>query len=87
MREALKDFVSSVKVGGKKITNLRFAEDVVLIAGSMNELQDLVNKVNVASNWIGLTLNASKTKVKISRNETESDNQHIMLNNTKVLKL
>ena len=61
MREALKDFVGSVKVGGRTITNLRFADDVVLIAGNMNELQDLVNKVNVASNRFGLTLNQNQS--------------------------
>ena len=38
MRNALDDFVGSVKVGGRTIFNLRYADDFVLIAGSMEEL-------------------------------------------------
>ena len=49
MRKALEGFEGTIKVGGKTITNLRYADDVVLIAGSIDELQSLVNKVNEAS--------------------------------------
>ena len=45
------------------ITNLRYAADVVLIAGGMEELQELVNRVNKASVQFGISLNASKNKV------------------------
>lgn len=80
MREALKDFAGSIKVGGRIITNLRYADDVVLIAVSMNGLQDLVNKVNLTSNRFGLPLNASKTKImKISKNENGNDKEQILL--------
>ena len=41
MKDALKYFAGSVKFVGRTITNLRFADDVVLISGSMNELQIL----------------------------------------------
>ena len=57
MRNALEGFTGSMSIGGKKITNLRYA-DVVLIAGSMNKLQELVNRVRVASFQFGLALNA-----------------------------
>ena len=83
MRNALEDFTGSVSVGGKKITNLRYADDVVLIAGSMNELQELVNRVRVASFQFGLALNASKTKViKICRfgNQIINEREFITLN-------
>ena len=61
MREALDDFKGSIKIGRQTIINLRYADDLVLIAGSMKELQDLVNKVNNASSQYELMLNPSKT--------------------------
>ena len=63
MRSALADFDGTVTVGGRKITNLRYADDIVLISGSMTELTELTNKVNMASKDSGLHLNARKTKV------------------------
>ena len=63
MRNALEDFTGGVRIGGRVITNLRYADDVVLIAGGMEELQELVNRVSKASFQFGLALNLSKTKV------------------------
>ena len=57
MRNALDGFVGSVKVGVRTISNLRYADDVVLIANSMDELQDLVNRVKESSLQFGLALN------------------------------
>ena len=51
MRNALEDFT----VGGKEINDLRYVDDVVLIAGSVNELQELVNRVRDASIHFGLS--------------------------------
>ena len=75
MWKALQGFEGTIKVGGKTITNLRYTDDVVLIAGSIDELQSLVNKVNEASTQAGLHLNTSKTKVmKIMTNRATDDN-------------
>ena len=63
MREALDGFKGSIKVGGRTVSNLRYADDIVLIAGSMQELEDLVTRVKVASEQAGLMLNTQKTKV------------------------
>ena len=72
MRKALENHEGSIKVGGHNITNLRYADDVVLIAGSMDELQNLVNRVKTESEKAGLLLNAKKTKVmKIQRTPTD----------------
>ena len=42
---------------------MRYADDTVLVGGSMEELQDIVNRVDEASSQAGLYLNTSKTKV------------------------
>ena len=52
MREALEGHEGTVKVEGKAITNLRYADDVVLIASSMEELQNLVDRVKESSEGV-----------------------------------
>ena len=74
MREALEGFKGSIKVGGRTARNLRYADDVALLAGSANELQELLNRTQVASRERGLKLNAEKTKVLlISKNNNQED--------------
>ncbi|XP_047481682.1 uncharacterized protein LOC125034084 [Penaeus chinensis] len=69
-------------VSGHQITNLRYADDAVLIAGSMEELQDLVDRVRQESEKSGFLLNAKKTKgMKIRRKITEHDETNIKINN------
>ena len=51
-----------VKVNGHNITNLRYADDTVLIAGSENELQAALDIVTEESGKMGLELNAKKTE-------------------------
>ena len=51
-----------VKVNGHNITNLRYADDTVLIANSENELQSLLDTVADESYKMGLELNAAKTE-------------------------
>ena len=72
MRNTLENFEGSITVGGHKITNLRYADDVVLIAGSLKELQDLVDRVRLESEKVGLFLNTKKTKVmKVQQNSSD----------------
>ena len=63
MRSALEDFEGTIKIGGRSKTNLRYADDIVLVVSSIEELQNIVNRVHKASNQGGLYLNTSKTKV------------------------
>ena len=66
MRNALDGSEGSIAVGGRKVTNLRYADDIVLIAGSLEELQNLVKRVKLESEKAG-------TKVmKIQRTPTEN---------------
>ena len=80
MRKALKNFEGGVTVGGRPITTLRYADDTVLIAGSMMELQEFFDRVRTHSEAAGLFLNAKKTKVmKVEKNALEN-NDHIFIN-------
>ena len=87
MRNALDGFVGSVKVSGRTISNLRYADDVVLIASSMDELQDLVNRVIDSSLQFGLALHSSKTKVMkiVKNNQTAKDADHITVSNNEII--
>ena len=86
MRNALEDFTGGIKIGGRVITNLRHADDVVLIAGGMEESQELVDRVSKASSQLGLSLNQSKTKVmKICRKPNNDEEfNFITVNNRRI---
>jgi len=63
MREALEGYERGVLIGGRCITNLRYADDIILLASSEKELQELVDRVNRAGRRYGLKINENKTKV------------------------
>ena len=63
MREALDGFGGGFAIDGRRLPNLRYADDIILIAGTVEELQDLVTRLEVASTEYGLVINADKTKV------------------------
>jgi len=78
LKLALKDFDSGANVYGTRISNLRFADDIDLIAESPSELQELTDKVDQSSNRLGLRINKQKTKtMTISK---EHEDLQIMLN-------
>ena len=52
-------------VGGRRISNLRCANDTTLIASDEEEMAELVNLVKIASEELGLRINASKIKVMV----------------------
>ena len=62
MTEALELHEGSVSVGGKSITNLRFADDIDGLAGSEQELFNLTNAINSASTRYGMEINGEKNK-------------------------
>ena len=63
MREALHGFSGGFSIGGRKSTNLRYADDIVLIASSQEELQELLDRIVDKGRAFGLQLNVQKTKV------------------------
>ncbi|XGW20478.1 hypothetical protein V3C99_003905 [Haemonchus contortus] len=56
-----------INIDGRKLSNLRFADDIVLISQNREELQQMVEELDDVSKAIGLTMNRSKTMV--MRNE------------------
>ena len=51
-----------IRIGGENITNLRYADDIVLIAGREEEMQGLVHTISEESGIMGLSLNIKKTE-------------------------
>ena len=67
MRNAgLEETQAGIKIAGKNINNLRYADDTILMAESEEELKSLLMKVKVESEKIGLKLNIQKTKIMAS---------------------
>ena len=52
-----------IKIAGRNINNLRYADDTTLMAESKEELKSLLMKVNEESEEVGLKLNIQKTKI------------------------
>ena len=52
-----------IKIAGKNINNLRYADDTTLMAESKDELKSLLMKVKEESEKAGLKLNIQKTKI------------------------
>ena len=57
---------SGIKIAGKNINNLRYADDTTLIAESEEELRSLLMKLKEESEKVGLKLNIQKTKIMAS---------------------
>ena len=64
MRNAgLEETQAGVKIAGRNINNLRYADDTTLMAESEEELKSLLMKVKEESEKVGLRLNIQKTKI------------------------
>ena len=57
---------AGIKIAGRKINNLRYADDTTLMAKSEEELKSLLMKVKEESKNVGLKLNIQKTKIMAS---------------------
>ena len=63
MTDALEDHDSTVSIGGRTITNLRFADDIDGLAGDEEELANLAEHLDKASTAYGMEISAEKTKL------------------------
>ena len=67
MRNAgLEEAQSGIKIAGRNINNLRYADDTTLMAESEEELKSLLMKMKDESEKVGLKLNIQKTKIMAS---------------------
>jgi len=67
MRNAgLEEAQAGIKIAGRNLNNLRYADDATLMAESEEELKSLLMKVKVESDKDGLKLNIQKTKIMAS---------------------
>ena len=67
MRNAgLEEAQAGIKIAGRNINNLKYADDATLMAESEEELKSLLRKVKEGSEKVGLKLNIQKTKIMAS---------------------
>ena len=67
MRNAgLEEAQAVIKIAGRNIINLRYADDTIPMAESEEELKNLLMKVKKESEKVGLRLNIQKTKIMAS---------------------
>ena len=66
MNARLDEVQAGIKISGRNINNLRYADDTMLIAESEEELKSLLLKVKGESEKVGLKLNIQKMKIMAS---------------------
>ena len=62
----LEEAQAGIQIAGRNINNLRYADDMTLMAESEEELKNLLMKVKEESEKVGLKLNIQKTKIMAS---------------------
>ena len=82
MTDALEGHESSVSIGGRTITNLRFADDIDGLAGEEEELANLVEHLDKATAAYGMKISAVKTE--LMTNNTIGINTEIKANGEKL---
>ena len=66
LNAGLDEAQAGIKIAGRNINNLRYADDTILMAESEEELKSLLMKVKEESEKVGLKLNIQKTKIMAS---------------------
>ena len=63
MSDVLKEHKGTISIAGRTITNLRFADDIDGLAGSEQELAQLVERIDQTSQAYAMEINAEKTRL------------------------
>ena len=82
MTNALEDHEGTVSIGGRTITNFRFADDIDGLGGEEDELAILVERLDKDSTTYGMEISAEKTKLKT--NNTRGISTEIKVNGQKL---
>jgi len=81
----LEEVKAGIQVNGRRINNIRCADDTVLLASSETGLQILVNIVHTSSKRFGLKLNINTTKVMVmSKQSPNEPSISLTVNNIKI---
>lgn len=64
-QNALEDAEDGIKVNGRLVNNLRYADDTIMIADSCEGLQRLLDRLSTVGDSMGLKINTTKTKVMV----------------------
>ena len=62
----LEEAQAGIKIAGRNISNLRYADDTTMMAESEEEIKNLLMKLKMESEKVGLKLNIQKTKIMAS---------------------
>ena len=81
MTDEVEDHEGTVSIGGRAITNLRFADDIDGLAGDEEELANLAERLEKASTAYGMEISAEKTK--LMTNNTSGIDSEIKVNGRK----
>ena len=65
-REKLHNFKSTISIGGRIISNLKFADDIDLMGGSNDELQELTDRLSNSAREYGMDISSEKSKVMVN---------------------
>jgi len=76
MTETLESFEGNVRIGGRSINNLHFANDIDLIAGSMKELTELTERLNKSASAFGMEISAEKSKIMVTPATNENNTKY-----------
>ena len=82
MADALEDHEGTLSIGGRTITNLRFADDINGLAGQEQELVKLVNHLEEVSTAYGMQISAEKTQ--LMTNNTNGISTDFTIDNKKL---
>ena len=82
MTDALEDHEGTVSIGGRTITNLRFADDIDDLAGQEEQLTNLVECLDKAFTSYGMEISAEK--IKLITNNTSGIDTEIKVNGQKL---
>ena len=66
MLDTLEGFDRGIRCGGMKFSNLRFADDIDLLAEGEEELQEVTDRLNITSKKYGMEINREKSKMMVT---------------------
>ena len=78
MREVTENTSAGITIGGRKIDNLRYADDTTLLCESKEDLMELLTRIQHRSKEKGLLLNTRKTKIMVVDKNRTDDHKFIL---------